>query len=74
MFLQCSLKIENTTHYLLHCQHFSNRRYDLMNSVKPIIAHFESLTDKNRINILLYGDLRFDENKDKNYFGGNHKS
>ena len=23
----CSLDIEDTTHYLLHCQHFSNHRY-----------------------------------------------
>ena len=61
----CSLEIEDTTHYLLHCQHFSNHRYDLMNSVKSIIPNFESLTDNNRIDILLYGDSRFDESKNK---------
>ena len=27
----CSLEIEDTTHYLLLCQYFSNHRYDLMN-------------------------------------------
>ena len=52
----CSLEIEDTTHYLLHYQHFSRRRYDLMNSVKSIIPNFESLTDNNRIDILLYGE------------------
>ena len=52
----CSLEIEDTTHYLLHCQHFSNHCYDLMDSVKSIIPNFESLTDNNRIDILLYGD------------------
>ena len=36
-----------------------------MNSVKLIIPNFESLTDNNRIDILLYGDSRFDENKNK---------
>ena len=36
-----------------------------MNSVKSIIPNFESLTDNNRIDILLYGDSRFDENKNK---------
>ena len=61
----CSLVIEDTTHYLVHCQYFSNHRYDLMNSVKSIIPNFESLTDNNRIDILLYGDSRFDENKNK---------
>ena len=33
-----------------------------MNSVKSIIPNFESLTDNSRIDILLYGDSRFDEN------------
>ena len=60
-----SLEIEDTTHYLLHCQHFSNNRYDLMNSVKSVIPNFQFLTDNNRIDILLYGDSRFDENKNK---------
>ena len=36
-----------------------------MNSVKSIIPNFESLTDNDRIDILLYGDSRFDENKNK---------
>ena len=30
----CSLEIEDTSHYLLHCHHFSHHRVDLMNSVK----------------------------------------
>ena len=61
----CSLEIEDTTHNLLYCQHFSNHHYDLINSVKSIIRNFESLSDNSRIDILLYGDLRFDENKNK---------
>ena len=36
-----------------------------MNSVKSITPNFESLTGNNRIDILLYGDSRFDENKNK---------
>ena len=36
-----------------------------MNSVKSIIPNIESLTDNNRIDILLYGDSQFDENKNK---------
>ena len=36
-----------------------------MNSLKSIIPNFEFLTDKSRIDILLYGDSRFDENKIK---------
>ena len=65
LLCSCSLEIEDTANYLLHCQHFSNHHYDLMNSVKSIIPNFESFTDNNRIDILLYGDSRFDENKNK---------
>ena len=61
----CSLEIENTSHYLLHCHHFSNRRIDLMNSVNSIIPNFESMNDNMKKDILLYGDSRFDENKNK---------
>ena len=61
----CSLEIEDTSHYLLHCQHFSNHCYDLMSSVKSIISNFESLLNNDKINILLYGDSQFDENKTK---------
>ena len=43
---------------------FGNR-YDLMNSVKSVIPNVEFLTDNNRIDIFLYGDSRFDENKHK---------
>ena len=61
----CSLKNEDTTHYLLHCQQFSNHCYDHRNSVKSIISNFEFLTDNNRIDIFLYGDSQFDKNKNK---------
>ena len=52
-------------HYPLHCQLFSNHRCDLMNSVKSIVPNFESLTDNNRVDILIYGDSKFDENINK---------
>ena len=36
-----------------------------MNSVKFICDNFKSMTDKNKITLLLYRDSRFDENKNK---------
>ena len=57
----CSLEFEDTTHYLLHCKHFSNHCYDLMDSVKSVIPNFESLTNNNRKDKLLHDDHRFDE-------------
>ena len=59
------MEIKDTSHYLLHCQHFSNHRIDLMNSVKSVIINFESMTGNTKRDILLYGDSRFDENKNK---------
>ena len=61
----CSLEIEDTFHYPQQCHHFTLHRIDLMNSVKSICNNFKSMTDKNKITLLLYGDSRFDENKNK---------
>ena len=36
-----------------------------MKNVKSIIRNFEFLTGNSRIDILLYGDSQFDENKNK---------
>ena len=36
-----------------------------MSSVKSVIINFESMTDNRKRDILLYGDSRFDENKNK---------
>ena len=60
-------------HYLLHCQHFSKRRIDLMNSVKSVIINFESMTDNRKRDILLHCDSRFDENKNKIILEANYK-
>ena len=61
----CSLEIEDTSHYLLHCHHFSEYRIDLMNGVKSVLENFESLSDNVKKGILLYGDSRLDGNKNK---------
>ena len=61
----CSLEIEDTTHYLLHCQHFFEHRINLINSVRSFSENFESFSDNDKRDILLYGDPRFDTNKNK---------
>ena len=48
------LQIEDTSHYLLHCYHFTLHLIDLMISVKRIYNNFESLIDKNKITIYIY--------------------
>ena len=61
----CSLETEDTSHYLLHCHHFSNHRAHLMNSVKSVCNNFESMFNNVKKNVLLYGDSRFDEVKNR---------
>ena len=61
----CSLEIEDRSHYLLHCHHFSQCCVILMNSVKLILENFESLSDIVKNDTLLYGDSRLDGNKNK---------
>ena len=61
----CSLEIEDTSHYLLHCHNFSRYRIDLTNSVNFVRDHFESLFDSSKRDILLYGNSRLDTNKNK---------
>ena len=58
-----SLEIEDTSHYLLHCHHFSHHRLILMNTVKSVCNYFDSMPDNVKEDLLLYGDSRFDENK-----------
>ena len=42
----CSLDIEDTSHYLLHCHHFSQHRIDLMNSVNSILILYRIIIKK----------------------------
>ena len=70
----CNLETEDASHYPLHCHHFNHQYIDLMISVKSVCHNFESMSDNNKKDVLLYNDSRFDENKDKfniekkNYF------
>ena len=61
----CSLKTEDTEHYLQHCHRFTPLRINLMNSVNSVLYNFESLSDIDKNEILLYGDPRLDNNKNR---------
>ena len=61
----CSLEIEDTIHYLLHCQYFFEHSINLINSLRSVSENFESFSDNGKRDILLYGDPRFDANKNK---------
>ena len=55
----CSLEMEDTSDYLLHCHHFSHYSVDLMNCIKSVCDNFESMSDN------VKKDLQFDKNKNK---------
>ena len=61
----CSLDIEDTSHYLLHCHHFVQHHIDLMNSVNSVLENFIFLPNNIKIDVLLFGDSRLEESKNK---------
>jgi len=61
----CSLEVDDTIHYLLHCHHFCHLRDDLMNSVSSVCENFITFTDNVKKDILLYGDPRLDGIRNK---------
>ena len=61
----CNLETENTSHYLLHCHHFSQNRINPMNSVNSVFENFDILSDNIKTDVLLYGDSRLDGESNK---------
>ena len=60
----CSLETENTSHYLLHCHHFSQNPINLMNYVNSVFENFDILSDIKTV-VLLYGDSCLDREPNK---------
>ena len=60
---------EETLHYLpldtLHYHHFSQYRFDVMNSVKSVLDTLALCLTTMKKDILLYGDSSLDNNKNK---------
>ena len=60
----CSLAIESTTHFLLHCHHFSNIRSTLLNSINEFLGSITNISDRSGCalaKILLFGDQNYTE-------------
>ena len=60
----CSLEVQSTTHFFLHCHHFNQFRQTLLDSVKKIVNYISILTYDALVNLLLYGsqNYNFEEN------------
>ena len=60
----CSLAIEHSHIFLLHCHHFSNIRSTLLNSINEVlgsITNISDLSDCALVKILLFGDQNYTE-------------
>ena len=58
----CSLAIESTTQFLLHCHHFSNTRSTFLNSIIEVlgsITNISDLSDCALVKILLFVDQNY---------------
>ena len=57
----CSLEIESTSHFLLHCHHYTNIRLTLLNSIAEIIGNTFNITNECLVNLLLFGSPKYTE-------------
>ena len=60
----CPFEPETTTHYFL--RHFYNSNWaTLMNGLENILISISTVSDKNLTSLLLYGDGKFDDTKNR---------
>ena len=57
----CSLEIESTFHFLLHCHHYTNIRVTLLNSIAEIIGNTFNINDECLVSLLLFGSQKYTE-------------
>ena len=59
----CSLEVESASHFFLHCLHYNDIRETLLNELKSADENILKLSGNKLINLLLYGNSKFDSNK-----------
>ena len=62
----CSLEVESTAHFFLHCHHYLNIRAKLLNSLEVIDTILHKLSKEQLTRVLLYGFSQFDQNQNRN--------
>ena len=53
----CSLDIESTVHYFLHCNYYNSARISLLNDLNSVDRTLLNLSDLSSVNVLLYGGV-----------------
>ena len=59
----CSHEPESNIHFFLHCHHCTVFRTTLLNELKLIDQNIWSLSEEAMVYLLLYGDPKYDSNK-----------
>ena len=59
----CSLDIESTVDYFVHCNYYNSARISLLNDLNYVDRTLLSLSDLSLVNILLYGGPQFDDSQ-----------
>ena len=62
----CSLEVESTAHFILHCYHYHNIRAKLLNSLEVIYTNLLKLSKEQLTKVFLYGFSQLDQNQNKN--------
>ena len=62
----CSLEVESTVHFFLHCYHYHNIRAKLLNSLEVIDTNLLELSEEQLTKVLLYGFSQLDQNQNRN--------
>ena len=57
----CNLEIESTSHFLLHCHHYTNIRLTLIKNIAEIISNTFNITNEYLVNLLLFGSPEYAE-------------
>ena len=55
----CSLEIESTSHFFLHCNHYNNICSTLLNELNSLDGYILKLSDATLANLILYGGSQF---------------
>ena len=58
----CSLEVESTKHFFLHCHYYSALRISFLDNLNNISPQFALFPEDVFVKTLLYGNLMFDEN------------
>ena len=57
----CSLEVELTTHFFLHCHHFNAIHVTLNNSLKGIDKDIRNLSYISLTKVILFGDSKYSD-------------